>query len=87
MLGYTRIGNGLCAICRWSKNSEVNCHVRDKKITPGGVGVGRERGMQPLMQGSFWRTDCHSQSADWLRNDRERIVKHKKDGLPEQSIF
>ena len=36
MLGYTRIRNGLCAICRWSKNSEVNRRGRDKKITPGG---------------------------------------------------
>lgn len=35
MLGYTRIRNGLCAICRWSKNSEVNRRGRDKKITPG----------------------------------------------------
>lgn len=36
MLGYTRIRNGLCAICRWSKNCEVNRRGRDKKITPGG---------------------------------------------------
>ena len=36
MLGYTRMRNGLCAICRWSKNGEVNRRGRDKKITPGG---------------------------------------------------
>ena len=35
MLGYTRMRNGLCAICRWGKNSEVNRRGRDKKITPG----------------------------------------------------
>ena len=66
MLGYTRMRNGLCAICRWSKNSEVNRRGRDKKITPGGGGFG-VNGRRPLshqLGGSTYAgepgvTDCH----------------------------
>lgn len=69
MLGYTRMRNGLCAICRWSKNSEVNRRGRDKKITPGGEGFG-VNGRRPLSQlgGSTYAgdpgvTDCHGRRA------------------------
>ena len=88
MLGYTRMGNGLCAICRWSKNSEVNRRGRDKKITPGGAGsMGGDPSASlatPLTQGSQGLRIATG--AEGPRNDNIRKGQ-KKDGLPEQSIF
>ena len=89
MLGYTRMRNGLCAICRWGKNSEVNRRGRDKKITPGG-GLGSMGGdpsaslAAPLTQGSQGLRIATG--AERPRNDNIRKGQ-KKDGLPEQSIF
>ena len=88
MLGYTRMRNGLCAICRWGKNSEVNRRGRDKKITPGGVGsMGGDPSASlaaPLTQGSQGLRIAAG--AEGPRNDNIRKGQ-KKDGLPKQSIF
>ena len=88
MLGYTRMRNGLCAICRWGKNSEVNRRERDKKITPGGVGsMGGDPSASlaaPLTQGSQGLRIATG--AEGPRNDNIRKGQ-KKDGLPKQSIF
>ena len=89
MLGYTRIRNGLCAICRWSKNSEVNRRGRDKKITPGERFWGQwaappQPAWQLLTQGSQGLRIATG--AERLRNDNIRKGQ-KKDGLPEQPIF
>ena len=86
MLGYTRMRNGLCAICRWSKNSEVNRRGRDKKIPLGGSMGGDPSASlaAPLTQGSQGLRIATG--AEGPRNDNIR-KEQKKDGLPEQSIF
>lgn len=80
--------NGLCAICRWSKNSGVNRRERDKKITPGGGGsIGGDPSASLaslLTQGSQGLRIATG--AEGPRNDNIRKGQ-KKDGLPEQSIF
>ena len=90
MLGYTRIRNSICAICRLSKNGEVNRRGRDKKITPGGEVLGSMGGdpsaslAAPLTQGSQGLRIATG--AERPRNDKIRNGQ-KKDGLPEQPIF
>ena len=79
--------NGLCAICRWSKNSELNRRGRDKKITPGGSMGGDPSATSLaslLTQGSQGLRIATG--AERPRNDNIRKGQ-KKDGLPKQPIF